>query len=204
MKRLFTFLFFTIIIPSLAWSQNESSETVLPGYPEKGDSEFSVQLGYNTSSLTSDDIDETETTSGLYVGGKASFYWSSRWSFTTGLYYDQKGSGVEGSGADFKLNYLTVPLNLNWHFGRNRRWNLNFGPSVALFLSGSEAASFIEDDINSVDIGLDLGIGHKIPVGSNYIQISLNGSGGFADIFKNNNNAAIRNARNNIAVGFIF
>ena len=63
------------------------------------------------------------------------YYFSNRWSLRSGLVYDSKGSKVKLSGEEYidKLNYIAVPLHANWHFGSNRNWFLNFGPTLGFF-----------------------------------------------------------------------
>ncbi len=53
--------------------------------------------------------------------------------------YDQKGwddgtiTDVNGTFiTDYNLNYLTVPVMANWHFGRTKNWYLNFGAYTAI------------------------------------------------------------------------
>jgi len=201
MKKLFTFLFFCTLCTSALLAQDDETSS---NFPEKGDKEFSIQVGLNSATFTDNDGDRGDEASGALLGAKASFYWSNRWSFTTGAYYDQKGTSFGAINETFRLNYLTVPLNADWHFGRNRRWNLNFGLNAGIFLSGSSAGVSIEDGINSLDLGIQLGIGHKIPVGDNYIQISLDGVGGLLEVFESSDAPTTRNNRSALAVGFIF
>jgi len=186
-------------------AQDDDSD---PTYPLKGDKEFSVHIGYNSAFITEPNRNtnnNSESVTGLFAGARADFYWSDRWSFQTGVYYDEKGYTFN----DFdgvKLSYVALPLNVNWHFGKNRRWNLNFGPNVSLLLSADDNGTDVKDFYKSIDIGLDLGIGHKIPIGDNYIQLSLNGLGGIINIFDIEGDSPLeaRNNRSNLAVGFIF
>ena len=203
MKNTFLLLLGLICGIQSIYAQDEDTQ-----YPQKGDKEFSIHIGFNTSDVSVDnDFNlDTEQLTGLYAGARVDLYWSNRWSFMTGLYYDQRGYESPGFGGPVELrtNYLYVPVNINWHFGKNRRWNLNFGPSFSLLLSADNNGEDVKDDFASTDIGFDLGIGHKIPVGNNYIQLSLNGNGGITDISDGNAFTDIRNSRSNFAIGFIF
>ena len=106
-------------------------------------------------------------------GGSFEYYFSDRWGIKTGLIYDSKGwadgfvESFDNTGnpqiatADFKLNYLTIPVMANWHFGSTRKWYLNFGGYAGFLLNAEETAfgNDVKDGLSSTDLGLALGIG---------------------------------------------
>ncbi|MCF6133523.1 porin family protein [Flavobacterium wongokense] len=181
---------------------------------KKGDVEFGFNIGYNSSSA-SDEYDSTDTGSGLNVGGQIDYYFSPSWSIKGKLIYDQKGwdnDYIEDIGGnvyptDINLNYLTIPVMANWHFGNKKNWYLNFGPYLGFLLDAKDTRfdSDISDAFNSNDFGLAVGIGVKIPV-SNKLKIFLeyDGQGGFTDIFKDNQYSAVTNTRSSFNVGLNF
>ena len=68
-----------------------------------------------------------------------------------------------------KLNYISIPINANWHFGSTRKWNLNFGLSPSFLtkatieyngMSQKIPSSYIE----SFQLGFTYGIGYKIGI----------------------------------------
>jgi opacity protein-like surface antigen len=65
-----------------------------------------------------------------------------------------------------------------------RNWYLNFGPYG--FLIGAKETTFganIKDDFNTIDFGLSLGVGVKIPVSTKLkISIEYEEQAGFTDI----------------------
>ncbi len=165
------------------------------GYAQqKTDVEFGMQAGYSRSGVdlgagaTGD-----ATIGGFNAGIYADMYWNDRWSMKVKVLYDQKGFSQRGYISNLligdyqpstpaptvvynniHLNYITVPLMVNWHFGQTRRWYLDFGPYAAFLLTkkdpqappGSQYIStqYYATGYNSIILGLALGIGYKYPV----------------------------------------
>ncbi len=179
-----------------------------------GTTQFGINVGYNAATVTVGGQTNTAYRSGFNVGVSADYYFNDTWSFKSKLVYDQKGWG-EGFLAignssfttDFQLNYLTIPLMANWHFGHTQNWYLNFGPYVGILLNAS-LSSFngnVKDTFNTVDGGLDVGIGVKFPIAKKArLFIELNGQGGVVDVLKDNTRSAIRNSVSNINIGISF
>ena len=163
----------------------------------KGNIEFGLMVGYNSSTVsTSDNFgDEPDTYSNFNAGASADFYFSDRWSIKVKGLYDGKGFSKaivtlpEGDFVtDVKLNYITVPVMANWHFGSKRNWYLNFGPYVGFLIAAKETRFNIDlkENFKSTDAGLAFGIGVKIPVSDKLrIFFEFDGQGGFSNILKN-------------------
>src|ERR1700761_2066298 len=113
--------------------------------------EFGLNLGVNSSTVENSGTNENSSyTGGFNFGASAEYYFSYRWSFKAKVNYDQKGwgdgflilnDGTEIDGVDYHLNYVTVPLLANWHFGRRRNWYLHFGPYFGFLTSASETSN---------------------------------------------------------------
>lgn len=181
----------------------------------KGDVEFGINIGFNSSTVVvSNSIFQPDSGQGLNIGFAADYFFSDRWSIKGKLIYDQKGwdngSFEDENGyyiTDYNLNYLTVPVMANWHFGSKRNWYLNFGPYVGFLMSAKETAGDVDvkEAFNTTDFGLALGIGVKIPVSDKLkISIEYDGQGGFSDVFKDSNGYRIQNSRNSFNVGINF
>lgn len=156
---------------------------------QKGDYEAGLNIGVNFSSASypKDYINEGPKyhhrhprAKRLNISGFGSYFFSSRWSIKAKLAYDQKGwdDYVQSPNkdilitSDYHLNYLTLPVVINWHFGRKRNWYVNYGPYIG-FLLGSKDASFNTNSGNSpktIDNGSTFGMGLKIPV-ANRVKI---------------------------------
>jgi hypothetical protein len=194
--------FFTTLLVVLGISTTAFSQT-------KGTNEVSINVGYNASTVTASNL-SADYKSGFNAGIALDHYFSESWSIKVKAAYDQKGwaNGFYGnSAADYKLDYVTIPVMANWHFGRTKNWYLNFGPYVGFLLNASETShgTDVKPFFSTTDAGLDVGIGVKFPVSDKAkFFIELNGQGGIADINKGNSGTTIRNSVSNINIGFAF
>lgn len=188
---------------------------------KKGVVEYGVNLGYNMSSIGNNANDISEEGSGFNVGLAADYFFSDRWSIKGKLIYDQKGwdngfidissfdpvNPVTRYRTDFNLNYLTVPVMANWHFGKKRNFYLNFGPYVGFLLSADETTfnTNLQEFFNSTDFGISMGIGVKIPLSDKLkISFELEEQDGFSYVFKNDLGSKGKNGRGSINVGVNF
>lgn len=206
MKKIFTTLFMVLSVYTLVQAQNKS----------KG-SEFGIGIGYNGAYVTSSN-QSTSAIGGFNFAVQNDFYFSDRWSLKAKAIYDQKGwaKGFLNVGTtnypnvDYRLNYITVPVMANWHFGKTRNWYLNFGPYVGFLTTatvkipnGSNVD--VKSVFNSVDGGLDLGIGVKFPVSSkSKFYIEYDGQSGVGNIFQSSAGGSVHSARASFNIGLTF
>jgi len=182
---------------------------------KKGDIEFGLNIGYNNSTVA-DSRTTSDPGTGFNLGGSMDYYFSNSWSIKAKLIYDQKGWDNDviqdiNSGyyypTNYNVNYLTVPVMANWHFGNKRNWYLDFGPYVGFLLNAKDTqyGTDVTSSFNSTDFGLALGIGVKVPV-SNKIKLffELDGQGGVTDIFKYNQYSEVTNSRTSLNIGINF
>jgi len=203
MKKLFTILLLTACSFS-AFSQ------------QKGSFEFGLNTGVNFATVQSESATNTKFRTGLNVGVFGDYFFSDRWSIKAKLSYDQKGwnrgfiidlDKNQTAVTDYHFDYLTIPVMANWHFGKTRNWYLNFGPYAGVLLSAKETAlnRDLKDFSKSLELGLALGIGVKIPVADRVkIILEADGQGGLTDILKNNQGSTIRNSRSSLNAGVAF
>jgi hypothetical protein len=202
MKKIFTTLLLTIGIYSLALAQ-------------RGKTEFGLGIGYNTAYVTAgNSYQSTDPIGGFNVALSADYYFSDSWSIKAKLTYDQKGwangfldlGTTQIDNVDYKLNYITVPVMANWHFGRSKNWFLDFGPYVGFLTSATESysGSNVKSSFSSTDGGLALGIGIKIPV-SNKTKffIEYDAQAGVVNIFQTSNTTVL-NSRGSFNIGLDF
>lgn len=181
--------------------------------PGKGSIELGISGGLNTSTviINDDNNDKPASRAGFNLGLSGDFYFSNRWSFKAKVAYEQKGWNNPSTYEDgnYHLNYVTVPLMANWHFGKTRNWYLNFGPYIG-FLTSATATNIgdVKPAFKSTDLGLALGIGVKFPISDNIkIHLELGGEGGFGNILKSSYNTfgnSIRNSSGSLNIGFNF
>jgi opacity protein-like surface antigen len=206
MKNLFTIV---LLVSLSIYNLNAQSS--------KGDIELGVGLGFSYSAVVvgSNAEDATDSKSGLNIAAVGEYFFSDRWGIKAKLVYDQKGWGNgffnDDNGSfttDFNVNYLTIPVMANWHFGSTRKWYLNFGPYVGLLLNAETGTggNDVKDGFNSTDFGLAYGIGYKFDIADNTkLYIEYDAQSGFSDVFKvSDSNVSVRNARGSFNVGVLF
>ena len=206
MKKIFTTLLILFGFYSIAFAQ------------QKGSVDYGINVGYNGSYVTETNSNvSSDYVSGFNAGAYVDSYFSNSWSLKVKVNYDQKGwgngflddgNGNSVTGVNFKLNYITIPVLANWHFGRTRNWYLNFGPYVGILTGAKESTDDIDvkQVFNTTDFGLDLGIGVKIPL-SNKAKLffEYDGQGGVTNIFKDSDDgSSVQNVRTSINVGLNF
>ncbi|TNJ42173.1 PorT family protein [Tamlana fucoidanivorans] len=177
---------------------------------DSGDFTLAPQIGLNLSNYTSSENLNNKIRTAFNIGAIGEYYFNDRWSLRFGLLYDSKGTKVTFSGEDYidKLNYLAIPLHMNWHFGSNRNWFLNFGPTFGVLLSAKADLPGGEIDIkdqikSSFDAGLGLGIGYKFDVAdSTQMYIQYQGYSGFISLLDTDFN--VFNTTSAFNVGVIF
>ena len=178
--------------------------------------EFGIDVGYNGAYLAEgNSYNNTDIKGGVNVGLSADHYFTEAWSLKVKAIYDQKGwangflvlpSGQTINYVDFKLNYLTVPVMANWHFGYTRNWYLNFGPYIGFLLDASSSTNYpgIKDEFNTVDGGIALGVGIKIPINrKTRFFIEYDAQGGAANVFKYSD-YSYQNVRESFNIGINF
>jgi hypothetical protein len=149
---------------------------------EKGAIELAPQIGYATANYYGENNLNNNSLGGVAFGLGADYFFNDRWSLRSGLLYQPMGSDL-GGGFKEKINYLTLPVNANWHFGSTRKWNLNFGPSIGFVMSAKFDGNDIKDLVVATQVGLNYGIGYKIFVNEKFsILIDYQGMTGLTGI----------------------
>ena len=174
----------------------------------KGEIEVTPFIGYQESFFNGDNMDLYEPISSFTIGVNGDYYFNDRWSLRSGLSYDSMGSAIKGLNNDVEFNYLSIPINANWHFGSTRKWNLNFGISTSFLLTASQVGNpnDIKDDVNSFQLGISYGIGYKLEVSDNFsILFDTQGLVGVTN-FNNipDNELTQLNARSYLGIGGVF
>lgn len=177
---------------------------------EKGVIEITPKIGISSFSEFNED-DNTNSNSGVELGATVDYYFNDRWSLRSGLIANKMGGKYDFEGESFedKLNYVTIPINANWHFGSTRKWNLNFGLSPS-FLSSAKVKvngyteNLPDDIVESFQLGLTFGIGYKIEVTERFgILIDAQLFSGLTNINKASSEK-ILNTGNSFNVGGVF
>ena len=176
-----------------------------------GDITLAPQIGLNISDLDYDNLEGDQDFKSItnFRGGIiGEYYFSETWSFRSGLVYD--ALGAENTNGTLSLNYLNVPLNVNWHFGNDKEWYLNFGPAAGFLLDatselndGSEMD--VKDNVKGLDFGLSVGIGYKYEVSESIMLFAdVQGFRGFIDLNDGEGDLKLYNIRTAFNLGAIF
>jgi opacity protein-like surface antigen len=182
---------------------------------QKGNVEFGINTGFSVSSLSYGLEDFNTFRKSIHFGLSSNYYFSDRWSILGKLIYDPKGSNglflinqdFSNSFSDPRLNYLTVPITANWHFGKKRNWYLNVGPYAGFLVSAKERGSDIDIKhvFKSTDFGVSLGIGVKLPLSEAVkAMIEYDLQFGAINAFKNNSGISAHNERASLDLGLCF
>jgi len=167
---------------------------------EKGTIEIIPQIGISVSDFSGSDASDNGALSSLNLGVGADYYLNDRWSIRTGLHYQSMGSDIDDT--ILELGYLTIPLNANWHFGKTRKWNLNFGPSVGFLTYAKFGDVGVKDAYNTVQVGLNVGIGYKFELTKKLsLLVDYQSMAGLTDTAKDLN---IKNNYGGLNVGVVF
>lgn len=172
---------------------------------EKGSFEYINQIGYSSANYNGEGVNlDNKPVNAVSYGLGGDYYFNNRWSLRSGLLFQTMGT-KSGLGI-FKdeLQYLTIPVNANWHFGSTRKWNLNFGPSIGFLTSANTNGIDIRELVNSTQIGFNYGIGYKIEV-SNKISILIDYQAmtGLTDVAKDSD-FKIKNVYSSFNAGCVF
>lgn len=198
MKKILLFAFLVLLGSMVMNAQNE-----------KGDLTLSPQVGVNFTRYVSPEVSYNALTT-LSVGATGDYYFNDRWSLKSGLLLINMGANDRYDIAD-NLSYLTIPINANWHFGKRRNWNVNFGPAMNFLLKAESefpdgSTLNIKNMISGFDLGLGYGIGYSFFVSQNFMMfVDYQGYLGFINVDKQGvlpNN--ILNTRDGFNLGAIF
>lgn len=181
---------------------------------EKGEIEVSPFIGISSANYFGDVGMMNEAVINPYFGANLDFYLNNRWSLKTGIEYQTMGSQGESYGFygfesfEEKLNFISLPIHANYHFSKNRRWYLNFGPTINFLTEATSNGIDMKEGITPVQLGLGLGIGYKIYVNERFsIGIDHQEYIGFTNNLKssyNSNDLFIGNYFGSFSVKAIF
>lgn len=149
---------------------------------EKGDIEITPIMGYSISYQLQSFLFGSSSVAGIQLGSYGNFFINDRWSLRTGLLYQKMGT----NNVDFliftdeyseRTNYLTVPLTVNYHFGTERNWYINYGVGLGILTSAeadyNDGNGFVDikNLANPTQFGLHGGLGYKFEISPKFSLI---------------------------------
>ncbi|WBL23818.1 outer membrane beta-barrel protein [Zunongwangia sp. HRR-M8] len=135
-----------ILLPIISYSQKK----------------MGVLIGLNNSSISEGVLGQVSITDnmGFHLGGFYEFDLNEKIKFRPKLVYSQQGNRDGGSSSiehiDYKSNYFNIPLNFKFY----ESIYILAGPQIGILVSEEKYSPFIEGE--TFDLGINLGIGHKI------------------------------------------
>lgn len=163
MKKIFYFLALSLLT-QLSFAQsnsNTSDNSINPEWKQKGDWEFGALVGFTTTTINDSEAfggDESLMGNGYLFGVTADYFLGKNWSLRPRLNYEKRGIDFSTLGSSFTIeqDFITIGAVVNWHFGKNRRWNLHLGPNYSY--------SIDDEFLLQSSWGTDFGIGVIIPI----------------------------------------
>ncbi len=179
------------------------------------DVKFGVKGGLNISTLTriSSDREKMGDVSdegkvAFHIGGMANISLTNSFSIQPELLYSLQGAHSENNSAkaDLALHYISIPVMANLHLGF---FKIEVGPQVSFLTSsvvsgevlGVGGSKNIKDMLNTVDFGVNLGLGAEIQKISLDARLNI----GLSDIVKDNpTDIKVINAVYQLSLGYYF
>ena len=168
----------------------------------QGDIEIIPHIGYSSYFLNGDELDNMDSRGDFHFGVVGDYFFNDRWSLRSGFTYESMGASFFNE--DLVLNYISIPVNANWHFGGTRKWNLNFGVSPGFLLNADVSGEDVKDYMESFQLAISYGIGYKIEVSETFsILIDTQNQLGITNIQKEGDLTWL-NAGGSFNVGGVF
>lgn len=160
---------------------------------------FGVRLGSNFADYNNSN---GKSRAGLYTGAMIDYNFNKHWGLETGLYYSQQGNsdnaesgyvnteeGYKNGRTDHLMDYLSLPVSLKFTILGGFRV---YGSAQVAYLmsarrrinnvNGSAIERMSRDDVNSVDLSAQLGVGYGFKFG---LDLTASYSWGFYDVLLN-------------------
>jgi hypothetical protein len=160
-----------------------------------------VKGGLNLYNLHGEDVD-ADMKAGIHLGALAHIHLSDQFAFQPELVYSMQGANEENGDAKINLDYLNVPLLLQYMFDNGFR--LQAGPQIGFLLNAklkSDGTSVdVKENFNTIDLSLPIGVGYVTPSG---FGIDARYAIGLTDI-NDNGNSKTKNGGFQIGVFYLF
>lgn len=162
---------------------------------------YGAKAGVNFATFNGDDADNAKMITAYHVGVFAELGITDKLTFQPELLYSAQGSKYEGTilgktvTIKTKLDYLTIPLMAKYNIINGL--TAEFGPQIGFLTSATFKDIDIKDQVNSVDFGLNFGLGYRI----NDIYVQGRYSLGLTS-FGKDSDSKIRNGVIQLSVGY--
>lgn len=144
---------------------------------------FGAKVGVNFSSINGDNTAEIESVTAFNFGLTSEIPISEKFSFQPELMYSGKGFSIGDEVVS--LNYLDIPVMGKYYLSKG--FSLEAGPKIGFLLSAKQESLDVKDSYNTVEFGMNLGVGYKLENGLNFSArynfglSDINNKDGFTD-----------------------
>lgn len=159
---------------------------------------FGVKGGLNSYNINTDNGSSFDSKIGLHVGLLGHIHLKDQYAFQPELVYSMQGA--KSGNTDFKLDYINVPLLVQYMFDNGFR--IQAGPQLGLLVNANAengSSTDISDDFKSIDLGLSVGASYVHPPTGFGIDARYNL--GLSDISENSN---IKSTNQGVQVGLFY
>lgn len=143
------------------------------------DVKIGAKAGVNFSNFSKIDNMDTKMKTSFHLGAVAEIFINEKFSVQPEVLYSSQGSKIESNflgvkfNGDSQLDYIQIPIMAKYYIAEG--FNVQAGPQVGFLvkaesslgtnlLSGTGTTD-IKDQMNSVDFGINLGLGYELPMG---------------------------------------
>ena len=177
------------------------------GFAQK--TKFGVSAGATYANIRGGYIDESQKGGFNFLAGLSlELPINNKFSFLTNLNYERKSSNVEamdffyessffGQGRESEINltsnYIALPINVKYYIGNKNIFYVNGGLYSAFYIGGRSVSDLgtqrSKPDELTVDVGVNIGVGHVIKFKKTNLNIELRDNLGLKQISKFNSEA---------------
>jgi len=137
-------------------------------------------VGYSQSTFIDGNVPMAAYLRTYSLGVIGNYYFNDTWSIRSGIVKDRMGGSLFGirvtspqgtvflSSKVLEQEFVSFPIQANWHFGKRKRWNLAFGVSYALAIG--DKLEFGDQEYTSF-VGGAIDIGYRYPLGPGHLVI---------------------------------
>ena len=159
---------------------------------------FGAKGGLNFATISGDNTEDVGLVTAFNFGVVSEIPLSEKFSFQPELMYS--GQGYDFEDNTVALSYLNVPLMAKYYVAIGL--SVEAGPQIGFLLAAKNEKTDVKDSFNTVDFGVNFGVGYKLENGLNFgVRYNL----GLTDI-NNVDNSSFKNKNGvfQVSVGYFF
>ena len=130
---------------------------------------FAIKGGLNLATLVGDDVEDVDARTSFHVGGAFELKLSEAFSLQPEFLYSSQG--IKDGDTQLKLGYANIPFMAKYYVAKG--FSIQAGPQVGFLLTadaegelfGVEFSGDVSEFYKKVDVGANLGLGYRLPMG---------------------------------------